>query len=93
MILGKRTKCLINVLIIHIGAKTIQLQKMRAVSHAPAHFCGAIIGTHTGKYFPNLIKSTRNQIVLIIFQLIWIRTDVRLDPNQSENGKYNLISG
>ena len=43
---------------------------------------------HTGKSFRNLIKSTRNQIVLI-----WIQTDVRSDPNQSENGKYNQISG
>ena len=26
-------------------------------------------------------------------RLIWIQTDFRLYPNQSENGKYNLISG
>jgi len=26
-------------------------------------------------------------------RLIWNQTDVRLVPNQSENGKYNLISG
>ena len=45
------------------------------------------------KSFLNLAKSTGNQIVLTIFQLIWIQTDFRLDPNQSENGKYNLISG
>ena len=44
-------------------------------------------------YLRNLIKSTRKQIVFTIFRLIWIQTDVRLDPNQSENGKYNLISG
>ena len=48
---------------------------------------------HTEKSFLNLIKSTRNQIVFTIFRLIWIQMDVRLDPNQSENGKYNLISG
>ena len=48
---------------------------------------------HTEKYFPNLVKSTRNQIVFTMQCLIWIQTDVRLDPNQSENGKYNLISG
>ena len=47
---------------------------------------------HTEKSFRNLIKSTWNQIVFTIFRLIWIQTDVRLDPNQSENGKYNLIS-
>ena len=57
----------------------------------------AFPNTHGGWYtqrniFRNLIKSTRNQIVFTIFQLIWIQTDVRLDPNQSENGKYNLIS-
>ena len=43
-------------------------------------------------FFQILIKSTRNQIVFNIFLLIWIQTEVRLDPNQSENGKYNLIS-
>ena len=48
---------------------------------------------HTEKSFRNLIKSTRNQIVFTIFRLIWIQTDVRLDPNQSEDGNYNLISG
>ena len=25
--------------------------------------------------------------------MIWIQTDIRLDPNQSEKGEYNLISG
>ena len=41
----------------------------------------------------NIIKSNRNQIVFIIFRLTWNQTDsVRLVPNQSENGKYNLIS-
>ena len=43
------------------------------------------------KYFFNLVKSTRNQNVFTIFRLIWSQTDVRLDPNQLENGKYNLI--
>ena len=41
----------------------------------------------------NLIESTRNQIVFNIFRLIWYQTDVQLVPNQSENSKYNLISG
>ena len=48
---------------------------------------------HTEKYFRNLIKSTRNPIVFTIFWLIWIQPEIRLDPNQPENGKYNLISG
>ena len=47
----------------------------------------------TEKSFQNLIKSTRNQIVFIISQLFWNQTEVLLFPNQSENGKYNLISG
>ena len=29
----------------------------------------------------------------MIFRLIWIKTDVRLNPNQTENRKHNLISG
>ena len=47
----------------------------------------------TEKYFRNFIKSTRNQILFTIFRLIWNQTKVRLVPNQSVNGKYNLISG
>ena len=43
------------------------------------------------KYFWNLIKSNRNQIVFIIFRLIWNETNIRLVPDQSENDKYNLI--
>ena len=50
------------------------------------------ISTHTEKSFRNLNKSNRNQIVFIMHRLIWNKTDVRLVPNQSENGKYNLIS-
>ena len=49
-------------------------------------------GVHTEKSFRNLIKSNRNQIVLTIFRLIWIQTDVRSVSNQSENGKYNIVS-
>ena len=40
----------------------------------------------------NRINSIWNQIVFTILRLIWNQTDVRLVPNQSENGKYNLIS-
>ena len=46
---------------------------------------------HTEKPFRNFIKSIRNQIVFTIFRLIWNKKDVRLVPNQSEKGKYNLI--
>ena len=51
-----------------------------------------ISGFHTEKSFLNLVKSNRNQIVFTIFRLISSQTDVRLVPNQSENGNYNLIS-
>ena len=47
---------------------------------------------NTGKSFPNLIKSNRNQIVFTMHRLIWQQTDVRLVPNLLVNGKYNLIS-
>ena len=47
---------------------------------------------HTDISFRNLIKSNQNQIVFVIFLLIWNQADVRFVPNQSENGKYNLIS-
>ena len=49
---------------------------------------------HAEKSFQNIIESTRNQIVFTIFRLILIQTEsVRLDRNQFENGKYNLIWG
>ena len=48
---------------------------------------------HTEKSFRNLIKSNRNQNVLTMHRFIRNQTDVRLVTNQSENGKYNLISG
>ena len=44
------------------------------------------------KYFWNFFKSTQIYIIFILFRLIWIQMKVYLDPNQSENGKYNLIS-
>ena len=47
--------------------------------------------SHTEKYFRNLIKSNRNQIVFTMHPLIWNQTDVCLVPDQSENDKYNLI--
>ena len=46
---------------------------------------------HAEKSLRNLIKSNRSQIVYTIFRLIWNKTDIRLVPNQMENGKYNLI--
>ena len=55
-------------------------------------FCRVIACFSVSWTLRNLI-STRNQIVFIIFRLIWNQMDVRLVPNQSQNGKYNLISG
>ena len=46
---------------------------------------------HTEKYFRNIIKSTRGQIVFTIFRLLWNQTDIRLVPTHSEYGKYYLI--
>ena len=37
------------------------------------------------------IHTNQNQIVFIIFRLIWNQTDFRLIPKQSENSKYNLF--
>ena len=47
---------------------------------------GQIAVLHSEKSFPNLIKSNWNKIVFTIIWLIWNQTDVRLVPNQSENG-------
>ena len=51
----------------------------------------SMITIHADKFFRNLIKSNRNQIVFTIFRLIYNQTDVRLVQNKSEIGKYNLI--
>ena len=47
---------------------------------------------YTQKSFWNLIKSNLIQIVYTVFRLIWIQTNVRWVPNQSVQGKYNMIS-
>ena len=52
----------------------------------PAELC-----IHTEKYFRNRIKSSRNQIVFTIFQLIWNQTEVRLVRNHSENDTIWLL--
>ena len=54
--------------------------KCRVVRNFGTSFC-----VRTEMHFRNLISSNRNQIVFTIFRLIWNQTDVRLDPNQSEN--------
>ena len=46
----------------------------------------------TEKSLRNIIRLSRNQIVSTIFRLIWNRMGDCLIPNQSENGKYNMIS-
>ena len=43
--------------------------------------------------FSDSCQINRNQNVFTIFRLIWNQTDVRLVPNQSEYGEYNLILG
>ena len=47
---------------------------------------------HTNKFTFDSGWSSLNRIVFIIFWLIWNQTKYRLVQNQSENGKYNLIS-
>ena len=53
-------------------------------------FCSKNI--HAEKYFPNIVKSNRNQIIFTIFWSILNQTEFHLFLNQSENSKYNLIS-
>ena len=66
----------------------------KVYGHATEYFTySADSVVHTEKYFRNLIKSSQNQIVLSIFRMIYVQTDIGLDPNQLGNGKYNLISG
>ena len=57
-------------------------------------FLFVVYRVHTEKYFQNLIRSNRNEIVFTIFRLIWnTNGHVRLDPNHLKDGKYNLIWG
>ena len=71
------------------GKQSILMPVFRSVRER----LGSNVYLHTKKSFRNHNKSNRNQIVFSIFWLIWNQTNVRLTPNQSENGKYNLISG
>ena len=43
--------------------------------------------------FEILLNQPEIRLYLTIFRLILHQIDVRFVPNQSENGKYNLISG
>ena len=56
----------------------------------PTRCC--LMRQRTEKSLGNLIKSNRYQIVFTVFRLVWYQTDVSLVPNQSKNGKCNLIS-
>ena len=65
-----------------------------------ANFTRSRSAPHTEKYFRNLIKSNRNQIVFTIFRLAWNskrQTDTANSkrpfavPNQLENDNYNQI--
>ena len=49
----------------------------------------SMITIHADKFFRNLIKSNRNQIVFTIFRLIYNQTEYSLYPNQWECGIYN----
>ena len=62
---------------------------MSAPPGAPVTHCSVC----AQKYSLNLVESTRNRIVFTIFRFILNWTDVCLDLNKPENGKYNLISG
>ena len=46
---------------------------------APSQRRGKDFRVHTEKTFPNLIKSTRNQIVFSIFRLIWIQFNRKME--------------
>ena len=67
-------------------------QSFGSISSVEAIYCSTV---HTGKYFPNLIESNRDQIVFIMHWLIRIskRTvSVCCSKSIEENSKYNLIS-
>ena len=70
--------------------RLISWRVLRCFDFARRH--GYFPWVHAEKSFPNLIESNWNQIVVTIFLLIWNQTVIRLIPNQSEKGKYNLIS-
>ena len=63
-------------------------------SKPPPPSSWSVIGSivHTEISFRFFFKTNWNQIIYTIFRLIWNQMDVRLGPNQSENGIYNLIS-
>ena len=68
----------------------MQEQKI-CLGREPTPAKAPVFSAHTEKSFRSIFKSNRNQIVFTIFRLIWNQIDVRFNPNQLENGKYNLI--
>ena len=63
------------------------------IVHGLGQVCNVLILVSTRReFFFEIIKSNLNKIAYTILWFIWNQTDVRLVPNQSENGKYNLIS-
>ena len=79
-----------NILFTNLKIKKIKkdFSKSRNATNY-ANRCGDV---HTAKPFRSLVKSSRNQILFTIFRLVLNETDICLVPDQSENGKYNLIS-
>ena len=63
-----------------------------AIVFTSIHHAIFLLPVHTEKSFRNLIKTNRDQIVFSTYWLIWNQMNsVHLFPNQSDNGKYNLI--
>ena len=91
--LNKRFQCS-NKLIMQIfkSCFEVRLHKYSFYYHV-FHKCDAYWWYTQRNLFEIVLNQSRNQILFTIFQLIWNQTDVRLDPSQSKNGKYNLILG
>ena len=68
------------------GQFGIQNIKVYKVTHTRA------LHIHTEKSFRNHVKSNRYQIVCNILRFILNQTEFHFVSNQSENGRYNLIS-
>ena len=74
-----------------INYKYNLINNVRLLISALLHMTKPCGTAHRDIFFRNLMKENRNQIPFTILRLIWNQTDVRLVPNQSENGESNLI--
>ena len=69
-----------------------ELKEWRGIGHEGFENSGSVWVTHR-EIFSKSYSINPKSDCMYHFRLIWIQKDIHFDHNQSEDGKYNLISG